>query len=472
MGTILKIAGGKYTETAGTILKHAKEGSIVFNSADDINYSAGRDITFGEYEAPEISNKYEKIVGFWWSTDKTGKKRIERARLEDTVYFHFKTIGIQEGTKIVFKLKEADFFFDDDEFEGNKVSLEGIVKGNRIMLELNLPSSWEQEVADDIFSNLELYWEWEYKGEVNSSRDKQLSVYFSNRTLYIKTPTPTHNLPEFISNDGDPMLLVEFTEGFALDQIKDKGLDMATKRAASNIKQIAFTKLKKGYMVDNYGKVYTGKRLIYEYKNIYSNSGELFEKMESGKNFGYNHGNGLRTTRGVSQLDYFAKNGKRVILLGAVKKTGRALDVFDILRFGMNDLDTSEPLSLPLGPLSPISDLAGILVQQQKAERDMFLEEDVQQEIDLAKLQGLEATRKAVKKWKYNEEFQWNLMAVSNETANKLLLGKFKYFDEFKNSADEDSTRFDNKIEILFREVYNENIVDYVYIIETIFIDE
>jgi outer membrane cobalamin receptor len=101
-----------------------------------------------------------------------------------------------------------------------------------------------------------------------------------------------------------------------------------------------------------------------------------------------------------------------------------------------------------------------------------LLEETAQQELDEAKLQGLEATRKAINTWNHNKEFKWALLPVSAETANKLLQGKFKTFDELKSSADEDSTRFDNKIEILFREIYNENKKDYDYIIETIFIDE
>lgn len=52
-GIILKIAGGKYSENTGSILDHAREGGITHNSAGDINYSAGKDITQGKYEAPK-----------------------------------------------------------------------------------------------------------------------------------------------------------------------------------------------------------------------------------------------------------------------------------------------------------------------------------------------------------------------------------------------------------------------------------
>ena len=36
-------------------------------------------------------------------------------------------------------------------------------------------------------------------------------------------------------------------------------------------------------MVDTNGKLYKGERLIYEYKKMYSNSGDIFENVQKGK---------------------------------------------------------------------------------------------------------------------------------------------------------------------------------------------
>ncbi len=70
MGKILKIAGGKYIETAGRIIDHAYEGSITHNSAEDIKIISGTKITFGDYEPiePKLLKSLEfklrvKLVG-------------------------------------------------------------------------------------------------------------------------------------------------------------------------------------------------------------------------------------------------------------------------------------------------------------------------------------------------------------------------------------------------------------------------
>ena len=443
-----------------------------------------------EYQSPVQTieeNKNPQVVKGYWTSDKEGNETLPKSKLGETVYFQMETKDIDNGEKLELRLGEYDYSFwfdnldpDDYEFPVEEVRKTVTVKNNKATVELVLEEIWEKTVKDDhnewFQSNesIELYWEVKYKNQkklLPQETDNYLRVAQSDRTLYIKTPNQTHNLPEFISNDGDPMLLMEFGKGFAKNKIIKKGLVIAKDKANTQIKKIAFAKLKKGYMVDNNGKIYTGKRLIYKYKEIYNNSGELFENIEQGKNFGYNHENGLNTTKGISQYDYFSKNGKRITFLGMVKQLGNVFDIFNLVKTAGEDLDTSEPLPLELGPLSPIFDLAGILVQQQKAEDDLWLEEVVQQEVDEAKLQGLEATKKAINSWNHNKEFKWNLMAVSNVTANKLLQGEFKTFEELETSKFEDRD-FSNQINILYREFKNTNRDEYIYIIETIFINE
>ena len=107
-----------------------------------------------------------------------------------------------------------------------------------------------------------------------------------------------------------------------------------------------------------------------------------------------------------------------------------------------------------------------------KHEDYQFIVESVQQEIDLAKLEGLEATRKLAKGWNHNENMKWDIMAISNETASKLIGDEFKTFEEFEKF--EDSLDFSNhsKINVLYRIVENKDRDEEVFIIETIFIDE
>lgn len=454
-----------------------------------------------------IKFKEPSIVDGYWSYDKDGtqlytqqiinskgEEEKKKIPLGNTMYFVIKTKDIRKGDKINLKLKEYDYIWgfgednfdflnpDDENFPDKPIHIKTEVNTDNGLatISLKLDERWYQVIDDDLGNSIELYFEVSYTNKsghkveeiLPKKTEDYLIVAPDDRTLFIKTPAPEHNLPEFISYDGDPMLLVKFSTSFIKGEAKNKGLEIAEKVAKKKIEKIAFAKLKKGFMVDNQGKVYTGKRLIYKYKEVYSNQGEYFESIERGKDFGYKHKDqSLHTTKGISQYDYFSKSGKRVTLLGMIDKIGSVFDIFNLVKSAGEELDTSKPIPLDFGPFSPIADLAGVLVQEQKAEMDEILEESIQDELDLAKLEGLEATRKVVNTWNHNEAYSWHLLSISKETAGKLLQGEFRTFEQL------DSHRFqslieDDKIQLLYREIFSEKKNEYIYLIETIFFDE
>ena len=107
-----------------------------------------------------------------------------------------------------------------------------------------------------------------------------------------------------------------------------------------------------------------------------------------------------------------------------------------------------------------------------KAEFDMMLEEQVQKEIDAAKQEGLEVTRAVVKKWKHSKQYQWDILGVSAVTANKLINGEFKTFEEL-DKYNVDNRGVYKSINLLYRRIENKNRERYFNcLIETIFIDE
>ncbi|WP_010521215.1 type VI secretion system tube protein TssD [Aquimarina agarivorans] len=454
---------------------------------DTIHKQTWDDGTAFNEQAPLITSRKEekepKLIKGWWTSDSDGCNPITNANLGDSVYFHVQTKDIEIGQQINCQLWEYDHFFgvdylnvDENKFpkhEINKTATVQEIDGDTIATaKLELKDSWTKMITDDNGDQLELYCNVSYKNlkkELPASRNDVLFVGFNKRTLYFKTPLATHNLPEFISYNGDPMLLMQFSKGLYAGEIKNKVLDAATEKANKAIKKIAFTKLEKGYMADNFGKVYKGDRLIHEYKKVYSNSGELFENLKKGKNFAYKHeGQALKTTKGISQYDYFSTTGKRVKLLGMVKNLGDIFDIFNLTKTVSEDLDTNKPLPLDFGPLSPIADLAGALIQEQKAEMDMELEADIQKEIDLAKLKGLDATRKAIDTWNHNKKYNWQLMTISSKTANKMLQGEFMTFEQLERfDLNDTSKKF---MQILYRITQHGN--KEVYIIESIFINE
>lgn len=478
-----------------------------------------------DFEDPIIVRP--KFLRGWWSYDVHGKeeyvwkdkdKKIS-VELGTKVYFHIEVEGITKDQEIEMQLYDYDYFWwfeeideynmDTSEFPNDPVTKKAKVKktGDKYIASVGveLRETWEPVVKDDHddkFSfdrDIELYWKVSYtnkngyktKTTLPKKKDDYLRVGHSTRTLYIKTPVAGHNLPEFIAYDGSPMLLMEMAmvpTGQVKNMIKDKVFDALDNKIDKTISNIAFVKLEKGNLVTNKGNVKLNETAKIYTKDVYTNDGNLLKEVKQRKAIGLKHGGKtLETTKGISQYDYFSKTGRRGKVLGMVKyATGETtemkalgvkasknmssfLDVFDLMKFTMDDLDTSKPLPIPLGPLTPLSNLAGLLVQEQKAEMDMWLQEVMQHEINAAKLQGLKAVKKVIQTY-HDKNFTWELMSVSSETANKLLQGGFKTFDELE---DFNFNSISSKnIQVLYRKITNPNTESFNYIIETFFIDE
>ena len=125
-----------------------------------------------------------------------------------------------------------------------------------------------------------------------------------------------------------------------------------------------------------------------------------------------------------------------------------------------------------MGSFALVWSVAGLLVSQMKAEDDAYMREDEANEIKKAKLIGLNAVRKKINSLKHNKEYEWKLLATSSGIANKLLQGHFDNFREFQSEVLQDGDNVNLNINLLYREVYNENKGDFINIIETIFINE
>ncbi|MFA9372120.1 MAG: hypothetical protein ACERIH_10460 [Labilibaculum antarcticum] len=143
-----------------------------------------------------------------------------------------------------------------------------------------------------------------------------------------------------------------------------------------------------------------------------------------------------------------------------------------MLSSAQHGFDTSKPLSIPMGPLSPINDLAGVLIQQYSDDLEETLEKVLQDELAEAKKQGLSAVQGFVDGWRHSKDYKYRLEAISSDTTNKLLQGEFKnitQLEEFENSLSGESS---GQFKILYREVENKNRKEVIIIVESIFINE
>jgi hypothetical protein len=205
---------------------------------------------------------------------------------------------------------------------------------------------------------------------------------------------------------------------------------------------------------------------------MYSATGEAFEKVKQGKNFTYTYQGQTRTTKGISQYDYFSKTGKRVKLLKFLSNIGTLFDIFDFGNAVTAELDLSSPIPLDIGVITPLLDLAGAIVQDQKAENDLWLEESMQIEVDMAKLEGLEATRTMITIWNRHHEYEWELLPIYNETADKLIAGEFQTLNDLLNYESDIIDDFSKNITLLYRTIENKNKETSVDVIETLFINK
>ncbi|MCF6351120.1 MAG: hypothetical protein L3J23_08865 [Flavobacteriaceae bacterium] len=418
----------------------------------------------------------EFIKGYWTS-DKEGQEILKKAKLEQTVYFHVETKGLAVGQELTMQLYDYDHTLwidnidpDDDEFPEKKVIKKAIVKtkgSKRIAtVKLLLDQSWEALIKDDsdgafaLDESLELYWEVSYgkrKKILPNNSDNYLKVTFSDRTLYIKTPMEGYNLPEFIAYDGSPMLLMQFTDT-AKEVLKDKVTTIIADKAQKNISNIAFAKLDKDILKN---QPYT-KNYLNDY---YTNDPKLLESLKDKKNWNYLD----KSPDGIKTLEYYSKNGNRVTVLGALKNIGTAFDIFDLVKFTMSDLDTSEPFP-SLGVLTPISELTKFITLQQTQDMNVYLEDALQRDLAHAKTKGLKEIEKFVRV--YGDSDGFRLAEISKETVNKLLQGEFKTMEELREYEENLDFSDFSKINVLYRIVENKNRDEDIYIIETIFIDE
>ncbi|MFL0103216.1 hypothetical protein [Tenacibaculum maritimum] len=77
----------------------------------------------------------------------------------------------------------------------------------------------------------------------------------------------------------------------------------------------------------------------------------------------------------------------------------------------------------------------------------------------------------AVRAFLQTYDTDYNLMTISNQTLAKLLAGKFKTFEEL-NKFNIQKDLSETSSLILYLEILNQNRSEYIYIIETIFINE
>jgi len=295
--------------------------------------------------------------------------------------------------------------------------------------------------------------------ELPVSRADVLYVSYSKRTLYIKSKQENINIPEMYSFKGEPIALFEYAKGEVKSQLKDKALDILEKGAKTKIRKIALAKvIRNNQLVD---AIPFSKNFENDY---YTQDTKILNELKNKTDWNVNAKTHLKS----NPLQFYSKKGVRVQLLGFVDQIGNLIDAFDLVKFGLEeDLNFDEPIPISLGP---IGDVAGVFAKELKAEQDEMLDAIIAKKLDLAKRQGIDAVEKFVNTYSHTKNYKYELLAISNKTASKLINGDFDTFEELEEFNIRESIS-DKSPAILFKKERNmENKL--IYTIEIIFLNE
>ena len=428
----------------------------------------------------ETTARKPKILNGWWTKNKNDTLNLKKAKLGDTVYFHIETRYIKDGEEIDCQLWDLDKFIwdylkpDDKKFNKKEVHKKAIVKNNKAIIELYLNESWEPNLKEDTAYDIELYWEVKYK-EITKSLPKRerlnLEVEFSDRTLFFKPAIAGDKLPQLIAKDGSPVFIVELGKAIskkleghlqseAKEELKNKVKKALNKKLDEAITDIALVKLTKGELKDASGKAYA-----YSYNSFKKET--ITEALKK-------------------QGEYATHSGKKLQILTALRKDpffgvdeieNTLTNLFDIAKFSMSSLKeiTSKPLNVPvflLEKILPKDAIVGVslwleflnhLALQEHKKQEAMLSKIEKEQLEAAKKKGLEAVRRYIE----TPGTGYNLIAISNKTLSKLLIGEFNTFEEL---LDFNNSRSSN-IQLLFFEKFDKEKGSYITIIETILFD-
>ena len=192
---------------------------------------------------------------------------------------------------------------------------------------------------------------------------------------------------------------------------------------------------------------------------IYTTDGMLIGSFQ-GKNFSLPNGT---TTVGIDQYRFFSQHGMRAKTLGFLSQASGIWDIFsfiDILKMGLDD----EKESLPI-PFSG-ADVIGMLAQVKFQEFDEIYEQYQNDELNKAKINGLNAVNKWIRS--PAAENKYDLLEISHITAGKALLGEFKTLTDLI-MFDDSLTESEKDIFILLKVKLDPITDSEIFVIETFF---
>jgi len=421
-----------------------------------------------------------KIVDSHWTNSKG--EEIEKANLENTVFFCFETEGVAEGDVLKMQLFDEDTFCDDKKFAGEELVKQVRIQNKKGRIELELPLSWTDDLIDEKWLLLKvhyrkLYWKATYGSSLKNEKiNSFLRIHFSNRSLYVQPSEIYPEFPEMYSVNGDLMMVVLAS---LRDEIHDKAAAELSKYVEKGIANYALAILEKGHLIDNQGVIHVPGESKYASEKgvqtvtVAANDGTVMS-IRQGKKIVYTKEKITHTTVGISQIDHF--KGKHIAakigIKGILRHSGLIWDAFDLRDFIANT-DRNEALPLHLLLINyPVLGLAveilGIIGHVKISEMDRAVDQYIHDQLQKAKRVGLNEVKLFISRLVPRGNLRYRIDYISGETASKLLQGEFDTFEDMTNFNS--TMANDKEVAILIREQKRSDGED-IGVIETFFIN-
>lgn len=499
------------TSYSGSFEIIAKE-IFIYSTEENLKLNSNKKITANGDSNMHFTGKLKEgiaaITKTYWSSDESGESMITQSNLENTVYFHIKTVGLSnQSLSLQLFDRNALSFKDDKLFEGKTIEKKcQLDKDGYGKIELELPLDWTKDLEDEkVFGIINtayrrIYWKVVsgHKNVKNKKIETFLRVHRSDRFLHVES-SDKYNLPQIYTTEGEQItVFAEYLKEEAINKVKEEVIDFVSTAVEESVREgahrYAVGKLSKGYLVTQSREIIGGPKnargknrqmqLIY-----YDVEGKPFYHLRA-NDINYKNFKGERiSTKGVDPYQVFfdQKSGCKLRILGYFDKVRMVYDIFQVLKQVMEN-KPGERLHVPLLKRGPAMffDLVGMMAYHEFSKIDDSMEAFRRERLEEAKTEGLEAVMDLLKSWKWwngvgrvngaelkDHQIEYELLDITCETAMKIKQGEFK---TYKDMYDYNSQNVydDNKddVTILIRNQNDPVRKGRVDIIETFFIKE
>lgn len=533
-GNITKITGGNYKiysnediENIGCkVTQVGKDNGVSYGEPEKLPISVGNFIIDGEW-----LDKDGKIIDISKTPHaRIGESLFFRVKTKDIPINTPLSFELWESDGISIKtilgtLLDTRAFDDFVPLEAKDTGAIAVTanidKNGYAIFSIELTEYFVQYIEADSGSYIELYFIARYFGHefayLPRDTNKYLKVGYSDRTLYLQSAAENsqYGLPEFRTADGDILIFSgnvekvsdstfpqeEYEKDFGErveEKVKEHIEEKLDEKKEETIKDlleksrnaIAVHQLKMKKLAFNDGAVRTRSRLYNS--TSFDNAGEEYT-VQRASNYGFrNRTTGeIVTSRGINQLDYFRETN----IYSKAAKVGlhvlECIAFLDLAKFLSGNGDQGQ---LP-GPIPALDFVIGLMLEDTKEQIKDMVDEAISVTLETAKNFGIKGINEFLNLNANDLSFstgnvqdsklkKYQIIEASQETIEKLLSGKIRKRDKLENleratqkqddevyrKAEKRPFKSTLKYSILLRSQYDEKIVDYVFIVETIFI--